>query len=671
MIHRVLRRRGRRPWGAIARWLALVAAVSWLGGASSAAALGADADGIRAEARLGPRVVRPDGTVRFEIEIEGSGLRQPRLRPRFELQNLEMLGGPDQEHGVQVGTGGASWRYAWTWYLRPRGVGEAAVTSIRVMVDAEVLELSPRRIQVAPGGSPGAANPLAPPGTRQGARPGPRPEEGAERGPDEGPNAPRPVFLHTEIDPPRPFVGQRTLYTTYLYTRVRVRAYDPTAMPSFDGCWAQSVDLSGAREEAVDVGGTPYRRVPIYQRVLYPLRPGRLDLGTMRLRMLIERIERSRLFFGPVRVPDQVVEESNPIALAVRPLPEPAADLASRFDGAVGPLQVTTALDRTEVAVGHGATLTVVIRGEGHLGALRPPAIEVPGGIDVIGPQSAPALETEPAESVTEGPAAAAGRSSRAWSYVLVPRRIGSWELPPVEVAYFDPEAARYRVASASLPGLVAHAPGQRLAGHDGDDALHSIRSAALPGPAPRRWTSLLPWAFGIPWVLALAVLASRRPGGPIRLPRSLRLRRLLGPSNDPRRALERLRDGVERAAGEDRPRRSAIGFERAWRGFFGETFAIPETVPVSGWSDALADRGIPPEGRRRLAELLEDLHYLRYAPELSDIRSVALGLAGRSTDLAAELLDLLDRHGDAALSEAAEAEEAASRTEPITTPGT
>ena len=42
----------------------------------------------------------------------------------------------------------------------------------------------------------------------------------------------------------------------------------------------------------------------------------------------------------------------------------------------------------------------------------------------------------------------------------------------------------------------------------------------------------------------------------------------------------------------------------------------------------------------RRLAALLEDLHFLRYAPELSDAGSVAAELATRFEDLAEELVE-------------------------------
>lgn len=584
------------PAGSALLVLGVLATLATLAGAAPAAAR------VDAEARLAPRVVRLGDTVRFEIEVVGEGLSQPRLHPRFQLQNLEIVGGPEQFHGLQLGTGGVGWRFSWTWLLRPRTAGTAGVTSIQVLAGDQVLELPSRRIQVRPGRSGGPAD-------------------------SEGTGEPPEVLLRTAVDPPRPFVGQRTVYTVYLYSRVNVRTIEAADMPSFTGCWARDVDLPPDAGDTVDVQGTLYRRKPIYRRELYPLRAGSLDLGVIRARFLIDRIVRNRLFFGPVRTGTVLTEESNRIVLPVRPLPEPDPDVAARFHGAVGTLDVSAHLDRREVAVGHGTTLTVAVSGPGHLEALRPPAIDPPDGIDLIGPEAA-----APVTAAADG----SGTARRSWSYVLVPRRTGSWNLPPVEMAYFDPSAGRYRLASSPLPELVAHPPAQRTA-DTAAGGLHSIRSAALPGPSASRLPRLLPWAFGIPWLLALALLVVRETG-PGRV--LARLRWPLGAGGERLRILDRLRDDLQRATAEDRSRRAANGLERAWRSFLVEVFALPETVPVSGWTRALADRGVPEPTCRRLVALLEDLHFLRYAPELSDAGSVAAELAARFEALAEELVE-------------------------------
>lgn len=571
------------------------------------------------EVRLEPDVVRPDGTVQFTIEAEGDGIQQPRLRPRFELQNLDVVGGPDQTHGLRMGLGGGGWHYSWTWYLRPRSLGAAAVTSIRLLVGDREIELAPERIRVSPEGSTGRR-----------PRERGRPETLRERRLGEGRSDPKrlreapEIFVRAVTEPAAPYVGQRTVYTAYLYTRVPVRGMEPVELPRFDGCWAREVEVEGGRETVV-MEGTRYSRVPLYRRELYPLRAGVLELGAVSARFVIERMERNRRFFPPARVPDQVVRESNRIQLAVRALPEPEADLTAPFDGAVGRMELTARLEPSEVPVGRGATLTVTARGEGHMEALRPPPLQVPEGIEILGPQ----------QGGTEGPNGESGRAApgrRAWSYLLVPRRSGSWDLPPVEVVYFDPSAGRYRIAASGTTRLEAVAHGE----HSADDAArapHSIRSAALPGPARHRWERLLPWAFGIPWVLALALLAARHRGVVV-IPWG-------GSASSPAaRNLERFHRDLDVALQEDRPRRAARGIERAWRRLLAEAHEVPEAGPASGWPEELERRGVGRDLCRRLASLLEDLHFLRYAPELSDAAALAGELTARSGRLGRKIVD-------------------------------
>ncbi|MGD2115819.1 MAG: hypothetical protein PVG07_12240, partial [Acidobacteriota bacterium] len=334
-----------------------------------AGALDAAGD-VQAEAGLEPSVVRPDGTVRFTLRVEGAGIRQPRLRPRFELENLEIAGVPDHRHGLHMGSGGGRWRYSWTWYLRPRSVGEARVTSIRLLVGEREIELPTRTIRVAPDGSPG--RPAPPREDRADGR------AGAERDgpgtPDDRPLDAPELFLRAEVEPETPYVGQRTVYTAYLYTRVPVRRIEPGGLPTFDGCWARAVDLSPRERDRVEIDGVRFDRIPLFRRELYPLRADVLDLGTTSAHFVIDRIRREPVLGGRIRVPQQLRRESNRIALLVRPLPAPGGPLADRFGGAVGALELDARLSRDRVAVGHGSTLTVSMRGQGHLEALRAPS---------------------------------------------------------------------------------------------------------------------------------------------------------------------------------------------------------------------------------------------------------------------------------------------------------
>ncbi len=600
------------------------------------------ASDARVESRLEPRVIGLDGYALFTLEVSGSGWTTPRLTPAFELQNLEIAGGPDQRHDVTLGTGGSHWHYAWTWQLRPRSVGSAAVTSIRVQVGDDRLDLAPRRLEVrrhappAPPGAPGAGRPPRAQNGRSlleellrrglgGGAPGDRDL------PDVGGSGEAKLFLRAVADPVDPYVGQRVLYTVYLYTQMDVRAMDPESLPRFQGLWARTVDLGDPPREQVIWQGETYTRVALLQKELYSLAAGTRELEPVRAHFLVERIARDRFFLAPLRVPAELERRSNPVHLRVKPLPPPSGPIAARFGGAVGKITARATMAPRQVAVGQGATLSLTLAGDGDLESLPAPDLDLPPGLEVLESEAGPAVPAPPPAGAEAGPAAdEAGREAqrsagmtRTWRYVVVPRRSGSWRLPAVEVAYFDPEAGRYRTARAPLPELVAGPAAVAARGAErSGSGLHAIRNAALPPrPAPR-WRLVLPWAFAVPWLMAFALLLGRR--------REANGDRSGGSRAESAEFLAALGE----ARTEERPRRAAAAIERAWRGLLRDAWGLDDAGAPARWPAALAARGVPADACGELAGLLEDLHYLRYAPELSATSDLAGELVARSERL-------------------------------------
>lgn len=578
------------------------------------------ASDLRVHSSLEPSVIELDGHARFTIRIEGSGYQQPRLQSRFELENFEVVGRRDQSRSVPLGEGGESWRHSWTWTLRPLDVGPAGVAGVRILAGDRELDLPPQHLEVVRGRPPAATEPPSPPAPDRsqddllsrvwellerrgrGRTPG---GQGSEGEPPE-------IFLRAEAAPERPYVRQRVLYTVYLYKKVSVWAMQTRSLPSFHGVWARNLEeLGGLEEQQVMWKGEPYTRVALLRKELYPLAARTLVIEPLRARFLVERIEGSRFSGAPVRVPAEVERESNPVTLEVRPLPAEDApgSAPGPFTGPVGPVELQARLEPAELTVDRGATLTVVATGEGYLEALSPPALSLPetaDGLDVLGPETTPPPETP------------GDRSSRCWRFLLVPRRPGSWDLPAVELPYFDPRSGEYRTARAEIPELVARA---QSPGASGGGPPHTIRSAAVPAPSPGAWArarKVLPWAFAVPWLAALAVVLRRRSGA--RLPSS---------------ATEAMERRLAGALEERRPRRAAAEIETAWRELVTGQLGVPEALPPSRWPDELRTRGAPREAVSELEDLLEDIHFLRFAPELAAAGALAREIVNRSRRVA------------------------------------
>ncbi len=260
--------------------------------------------------------------------------------------------------------------------------------------------------------------------------------------------------------------------------------------------------------------------------------------------------------------------------------------------------------------LGEAATLTVRLQGTGNLQGVREPQVKMLDGLTVHPPQQ------EGKEEVAGGQV----RGSRTWKYAVVPERAGRYTLDTPEITYFDPAAGRYRVAATpDLP--LAALPRPQAAKTGNGEQPHGIRNAASSraGFAGAAWPRMLPWLFLLPWGLAVAVTLVRRR------------------SQVETAAMQHgagFEEKLREAEAEERPRHAALRIEEAWRQALAERWGVPVDTPPGRWRAALAARKIPPEALEDLERLLEDLQYLRHAPQLSAAGALRAEVLDRSRRL-------------------------------------
>ena len=197
----------------------------------------------------------------------------------------------------------------------------------------------------------------------------------------------------------------------------------------------------------------------------------------------------------------------------------------------------------------------------------------------------------------------------------MVPNRAGRWELPPVEWVTFDPIRGSYETVATEAHQLVATAP----------PPAPPARATPPPATSPAaRWSRYrLPVLVG--GAAALALLLA--------VPLVRRLRRRDAAAR--RRLLAQL-GPLRQAPGP--ARQAATAAEEAWREFLGRRFAVPAEAPPNQWPRLLAARGLEPQVTSELLRLIDDLHYLRYAPQLASTDSLQRELWDRSRRLARRL---------------------------------
>jgi hypothetical protein len=560
-------------------------------------ALGFPAMAADVKVTLEPEVIGIDETATLTFEVHGDGFSRLNVQPRFELYNLEVMGRASQYDNMVFANGSLSRTFRISWQVRPLALGKAGIRSVFVQVqdreerlpaqEIKVQQEPNRQAQRQPSGAADEDDPFA---QFFGRLPNPWRREPQQ--PD--------VFLRAEVQPPHPVVGQQVLYTIYLYTRENISAVSTTGIPTFRGFWVRDIPLpQQLPTEMMEIDGRRYGRVPLLKKALFPLRPGHFGVEPATIEVVVERYDRS--FFSPaVARPEGLRLQTAAQTLDVQPLP-PAPP---GFGGAVGQLAVSSQIEPREVQLGQAATLTVSVAGVGNFQGIQEPRVTPPSGLTLLPPQ-------QEGKDDLNGTAV---RGIRTWRYAVIPERPGRFRLESPKVTYFDPAEARYQVATAPDLALNALPPAAPMA----PPAIRSGRAAAsLPG---RRWSPLLPWLCALPWGLALVMVLVRQ--------RSARTG-----ENGAEEAL-RMEAALGEAAAAERPRQMAILLEAAWRELLARRWEVPPSTPPSRWRELLAARGVEAEPLAELDLLIEDLQYLRSAPQLSTTDAMRADALARSRRL-------------------------------------
>ncbi len=566
-------------------------------------ASGLQAQEFNPRLRLSAEEIGLDEILLLEITIEGSAGQGLHFDATFELDNLRLRSGPSSTTAMQIVNGSATTSRSLTWQLIATELGQATIGKILVQIGNQEVAIEGRQISVleqTPGGrrrrsarndpfaSLRSADPFADLLRRRPRR-------------QQRPTTPPKISLHAFANPPRPYVGQQVIYTLYLYTQANISSVQVDELPGFKGFWMHELPQAETEPDRVELQDEVYTRVRLLERAIFPRRAGSFEIEPIMFTLEAQVPERGSFsFFTRSK---QIRRQSNVVKIEVQPLPEAPAG----FGGAVGQLQLTTTLEPTELEVGEAATLTVELSGQGHLQGIATPTLPEIPGLKLFPPQQKSGERVRRKKVV--------GR--RTWSFVLVPERPGSWQLPAVEIPYFDPRQGSFRVARGDDFELEVRGSRSLAQASGATVDLHPIRSAALPAVATGGLGRMTPWLFGLPWLLGAVLLLLRRQRG-----------------GGHGKVRQELRRALDRAASEERPRQAAAAIEQAWRDFLQQRWQIPPGTPSTQWSRRLSEQGAGAKPAQDLVQLADDLHYLRYAPKLSSTDELRRELIERSRRL-------------------------------------
>jgi hypothetical protein len=311
--------------------------------------------------------------------------------------------------------------------------------------------------------------------------------------------------LRLDVAPDTVYVGQQmTLHAEVTFAEdSRSRQSRPASFepPAPSGFWVQDLPDPVSVSLRVREGRTVETQT--YRRAYFPLSSGEFWFPPAHLHYELRR--------GFLQPPESRRVSSDSVRVFVRPLPQPRP---AAFHGAVGRFELDASLTPRQVAMGEAAVLVVEVRGRGNVKALPQPRLPEIDGVQIYPPNQ---------ESSVDAVADEVGGRKR-FRWMLVPERAGTFTIPPIEYAYFDPELRTYITLASD--SLVLHAR-PVVAAEPRDTMLRPLRMQ--PEGVPFGWARTP--AFAALQLLPLLLVGAgaavrrqrRRPPGPAAHARRLR----------------------------------------------------------------------------------------------------------------------------------------------------
>ncbi len=246
------------------------------------------------------------------------------------------------------------------------------------------------------------------------------------------------LFIRLLFSKREVYAGEPVTVALKLYSRTSLSGIQDLSYPDFKGFLREEIETPPLRSldnEVID--GREYGTGTVQRFVLYPQIAGEITIDPVEMTLLVQERTGGRDpffddpffsgFFSSVsNVPRKVV--TPPVTIRVKALPAPRP---ADFHGAVGSYTIESSLSSVEAEVNEAVTLTVKLTGSGNLTLAGEPVIHFPQGIERYDPKV-----------TLRSSGTAAG--SKLFEYLLIPRNSGTFELPPVSYAVFDPRQERY-----------------------------------------------------------------------------------------------------------------------------------------------------------------------------------------------------------------------------------
>ena len=227
--------------------------------------------------------------------------------------------------------------------------------------------------------------------------------------------------------------GEAVIATIKVYTKHNISSFRATTLPQFDGFISEELPVGSNEAQMEHFRGENYYSAVLKKCLLYPQKAGTLTINSGRYDVTLETYEPiSNGFFVTYRpIEQKITTTSNRISVSVEDLPQPTPD---GFEGAVGHFTATTDIAPAHPRTNEALTYTLNINGTGNIKALSAPTLSFPANVEEYTPEVVSDANFNGTDM----------RGTCAVTYTIVPKEVGTLNIPSWNFVYFDPSTGRY-----------------------------------------------------------------------------------------------------------------------------------------------------------------------------------------------------------------------------------
>ncbi len=329
-----------------------------------------------------------------------------------DFENFQIIGGPNQSIKTSYVNGERSFSKTYSYFLQPLKKGSIKIKQASVEIDGEEYKSLPIEVLITDSVS--------------------QPSESVTQYYNDDD-----IELRALISKGSPYLNEpiTVIYKLYYKAPINISDARETETPNYKDFWSQTIKIPQLKVQREIYKGQNYNVVEWRKVVLYPQKPGELEISPLSLNLVLDVPTDKRDFFGNV-IYDQTSQVISTGKRIINVKDLPLNNKPSSFTGAVGQFEFDVILNKSSLRATESFQAELKVKGEGNLKLFDLPDILVPSSMELFEPQRE--------ESINTNLSGMSGSVTKL--FTVIPRFQGSFPIEEVEFSYFDPQLESYKI---------------------------------------------------------------------------------------------------------------------------------------------------------------------------------------------------------------------------------